>query len=104
MSSHEFDKEKWAALSLFEQMGNIGSEVGRSMNALQRGDKDSLYGAYRRGLDLIDATVDAWNSEPRKRELLRARKLFTDAIESQKIDRQLDAYFMQYAIAARATR
>lgn len=104
MSSHEFNKEKWAKLSLFEQMGNIGSEVGRSMNALQRGDQESLDGAYRRGLDLIDATVDAWNSEHRKRELLRARELFTYAVESQKIDRQLDNYFLQYAIAARATR
>jgi hypothetical protein len=104
MNSHEFNKEKWAKLSLFEQMGNIGSEVGRSMNALQRGDKESLDGAYRRGLDLIDATIDAWDSEPRKRELLRARELFTNAIESQKIDRQLDNYFMQFAIAARATR
>lgn len=104
MNRHEFDKEKWAKLSLFEQMGNIGSEVGRSMSALQRGDKVALYGAYRRGLDLIDATVDAWNSEHRKRELLRARELFTDAIESQKIDSQLDNYFMQFAVAARAAR
>jgi hypothetical protein len=104
MSRHVFDIEKWAALSMFEQMGNIGSEIGRSMNALQRGDEESLDGAYRRGLDLIDATINAWDSEPRKRELLRAREVFTDAIESKTIDRQLDNYFMQYAIAARALR
>lgn len=104
MSSHVFDAEKWATLSMFEQMGNIGSEVGRSMNALRRGDKEALDGAYRRGLDLIDATVDVWDSEPRKRELLRARELFTSAIELQKVDQQLDYYFMQYAIAARANR
>lgn len=104
MSSHAFNIEKWNALTIFEQMGNIGSEVGRSMNAMQRGDKEALDGAYRRGLDLIDATVDAWDSEARKRELLRARELFTDSVESQKIDRKLDSYFMQYAIAARATR
>jgi hypothetical protein len=102
MSNHVFDTEKWAALSIFEQMGNIGSEVGRSMNAMQRGDEKSLNGAYRRGLDLIDATVDAWDSEPRKRELLRAREIFTSAVESKRIDRRLDNYFMQYAIAARA--
>jgi hypothetical protein len=104
MSSHAFDIQKWATLSMFEQMGNIGSEVGRSMNALERGDKEALDGAYRRGLDLIDATVNAWNSEARKRELLRARELFTSSIESQKVDRKLDNYFMQYALAARATR
>ena len=102
MNSHVFNIEKWENLSLFEQMGNIGSEVGRSMNALQRGDMDALEGAYRRGLDLIDATVDSWTSEARKRELLRARELFTTSIESGVPDRQLDTYFMQYAIAARA--
>jgi hypothetical protein len=104
MSSHAFNIEKWAALSMFEQMGNIGSEVGRSMNALQRGDEESLNGAYRRGLDLIDATVDAWDSEARKRELLRAREIFTDAVESKRVDRQLDSYFLQYALAARMMR
>ena len=104
MSSHEFNAEKWATLSLFEQMGNIGSEVGRSMNALERGDETALDGAYRRGLDLIDATIKAWDSEPRKRELLRARELFTNAVESKRVDRQLDSYFMQYAIAARTIR
>jgi hypothetical protein len=104
MSSHQFNADKWAALSLFVQMGNIGSEVGRSMNALKRGDEIALDGAYRRGLDLIDATVNAWESVPRKRELLRARELFTNAVESKRVDRQLDNYFMQYAIAARNTR
>ncbi len=102
MSSHIFDIEKWAALSMFEQMGNIGSEVGRTMNAIRRGDEVAKQGAYYRGLDLIDATVASWTSEPRKRELLRARELFATAVETRKADRQLDNYFMQYAIAARA--
>ena len=104
MSSHVFDREKWANLSLYEQMGNIGSEVGRSMNAIARGDEAALDGAYRRGLDLIDATVDAWPSQARKRELLRARELFAEAVESRQPDRRLDAYFMQYAMAARLAR
>lgn len=104
MSSHVFDMEKWASLSLYEQMGNIGSEVGRSMNAIARGDETALEGAYRRGLDLIDVTVLAWSSQARRRELLRARELFAEAIESRQPDYRLDAYFMQYAIAARSTR
>jgi hypothetical protein len=104
MNNHVFDAEKWATLSIFEQMGNIGSEVGRSMNAIRRGDDIALEGAYRRGLDLIDATVNSWDSESRKQELLRARELFTYAVECRKVDRQLDNYFMQYAIAARALR
>jgi hypothetical protein len=104
MSDHVFDKEKWAKLSLFEQMGNIGSEVGRTMNAMQRGDLISAQGAYFRGLDLIDATAVTNMPLGRRRELLRARELFSASVESQQIDRSLDAYFMQYAIAARAHR
>ena len=99
-----FDYDKWASLSLYEQMGNIGSEVGRTMNAIQQGDKASMQGAYYRGLDLIDATVASWSSLARRRELLRAREEFSTAVESQTVDRRLDNYFMQYAIAARAGR
>jgi hypothetical protein len=104
MSSHVFDADKWSQLSLCEQLGNIGSEVGRTMNAIHRGDEIAKQGAYYRGLDLIDATVASWSSQARKRELLRARELFATAVDTGKIDRQLDNYFMQYAIAARAAR
>ena len=100
MSNHEFDRQKWAALSLFEQMGNIGSEVGRAMSAMRRGDDASLSGAYRRGLDLIDASLGSL-SQPRKRELLRAREEFSRAVENQQVDSGLEMYFMEYAIAAR---
>lgn len=103
MSSHVFDIEKWQALSLFDQLGNIGSEVGRAMNALRRDDKVSLEGAYHRGLDLIDATTPVL-SAPRRRELLRAREQFAEAVESAQPDAWLENYFMQYAIAARMTR
>lgn len=101
MNNH-FDLAKWALLSPLEQLGNIGSEVGRAMNAIKREDPIALEGAFFRGLDLIDATVDGWSSTSRRRELLRARELFSTAVLSKTVDTSLDAYFMQYAIAARA--
>lgn len=104
MGEHVFDREKWAQLTLFEQMGNIGSEVGRTMNAMQRNDEDSMRGAYYRGLDLIDATVSNLTLPSRRRELLRARELFSTSVELRQVDRSLDNYFMQYAIAARTNR
>jgi hypothetical protein len=104
MSSHVFDAAKWSRLSIYEQLGNIGSEVGRTMNAIRRGDEIAKQGAYYRGLDLIDATVASWTSESRKRELLRARELFSTAVDAGVVDQKLDNYFMQYAIAARAAR
>lgn len=96
-----FDKEKWAKLSIFEQMGNIGSEVGRTMNAIKRGDTDSMKSAYYRALDLIDETVAMDYSENRRREILRARELFTGLVESKTIDSSIDNYFFQFALAAR---
>lgn len=104
MISHVFNPEKWNKLSLYEQMGNIGSEVGRTMAAIQKGDEASMRGAYYRGLDLIDATVAGWSSIPRCRELLRAREQFAAAVESRTVDKKLDGYFMQYALAARSGR
>ncbi len=101
MNNH-FDMEKWAALSFYEQMGNIGSEVGRAMNALRRNDEDALQGAYFRGLDLIDATVANLSSVHRRRELLRTREEFSSAIEQKIVDQKLDDYFMTFALLARA--
>lgn len=103
MSEHVVDNAKWQRLTIFEKMGNIGSEVGRAMNALRRGDEGSLTGAFYRGLDLIDATCGSL-SAPRAKELLRARELFAEAVDRGAVDAKLEDYFMQYAIAARRGR
>lgn len=101
MSSH-FDEERWASLSFYQQMGNIGSEVGRTMNAIRRADEQALQGAYYRGLDLIDATVKGLVSRYRRKELLRARELFSEAVETKNADQKLDDYFMTFALLARS--
>ena len=101
MSNH-FDEERWASLSFYDQMGNIGSEVGRSMNAIRRGDEQALQGAYYRGLDLIDATVRSLDMKGRRKELLRARELFSEAVEKKIVDQNLDNYFMTFALLARS--
>jgi hypothetical protein len=99
--NNHFDIEKWNALSFYQQMGNISSEVGRAMNAIKRGDKQSLQGAYFRGLDLIDATVPNLTTLSRRRELLRAREEFSNAVELEIVDQELDNYFMTFALLAR---
>lgn len=101
MSNH-FDEEKWASLSFYVQMGNIGSEVGRTMNALRRGDEQALQGAYYRGLDLIDATAKSLSTRGRRKELLRVRELFSEAVETKTVDQKLDDYFMTFALLARS--
>ena len=101
MSDH-FDEKKWALLSFYEQMGNVGSEVGRTMNAIRRGDEQALLGAYYRGLDLIDAIAKGPTSKGRRKELLRARELLSEAVETKIADQRLDDYFMTFALLARS--
>ncbi len=103
MSDHVFDMAAWSKLSVFEQMGNIGSEVGRAIAAKHQAKEDRMRTAFYRGLDLIDYTAQLWASEksPRLRELLIARELFAETVTTDKEDSTLEKYFMEFAIAAK---
>lgn len=100
MNSH-FNERRWQSLTFYEQMGNIGSEVGRAMNAIRHGDEQALQGAYFRGLDLIDTTVKRLTNSGRRRELLRLREQLSEAIETKTVDQKLDDYFTTFALLAR---
>lgn len=103
MSRHVFDKKRWQAQSLFWQMGNIGSEVGRALNAKRAGEEDDMMTAFYRGLDLIDATAEVLlvQKSPRLKEVLRAREEFSAAVLTDRNDTMLEGYFMNFAIAER---
>lgn len=103
MGEYVFDKKRWQAQSLFWQMGNIGSEVGRALNAKRAGNEADMMTAFYRGLDLIDATVEELLAQksPRLKEVLRAREEFSAAILTDKNDTELEGYFMNFAIAQR---
>jgi len=90
----------------FNQMGNIGSEVGRALAAKRQGKYDRTQAAFYRGLDLIDETARVWVAQKQTglRELLYARELFAESVMTDNIDPTLEAYFMQFAIAARLAR
>jgi hypothetical protein len=101
MTNH-FNENNWAKLSVFEQMDNIGSEVGRALNAKRRNDKLAMESAFYRDLGLIDYTAMLWakSKSPRVKELLRARGVFASSILDDKKDPQIEKYFFQYALAA----
>lgn len=103
MSDHIFDKKKWQKHSLMWQMGNIGSEVGRALNAKRVGNKTDMEAAYHRGLDLIDATAEGLLAakSPRLKEVLRSREEFSKSIMTDEVDYSLEKYFMEFAIAER---
>jgi hypothetical protein len=104
MNNH-VDVKRWAKLSFLEQMGNIGSEVGRAIAARRRGDASSEQGAIARALDLFSATASALvgQNAARLREVLRAKEQFLRLFFDDGFDDAdgIEQYFMQFALAAR---
>ena len=96
------DRERWAKLSLFEQMGNIGSEVGRAIAARENPARRDA--AIERALDLFSATAACY-SGPRLREILRARDEFLRLFYGDSTDYAgVERYFYHFALAARRDR
>lgn len=96
----------WFKLSILEQMGNIGSEVGRTLSWQGKNAKNSQKAAER-ALELFDLTMEdpRWRSQGRLREIARARELFCHAAFGneayQTSLKDLDTYFLVFALAAR---
>ncbi len=99
---------RWRELSFIEQMANIGSEVGRSLNWREKGRPEYSESALIRALELIDLTMDANRQRGRLRELARVREALIDFIQGTgAFDTSADAwrkYFLAFAYAARKNR
>ncbi len=99
---------RWQALSLMEQLGNIGSEVGRALNAKKRDDATQSQRALDRALELFDLTIADLRWRARLREILRAREVVCDFFYGQNFFRseskQLELYFTAFALLARRDR
>ena len=100
---------RWHTLTLAEQLGNIGSDVGRAIRAKAQRDDVRLQGALDRALELFDLTLtdERWRG-PRRREIARAREVACDFLvgdnDYASTAETLDAYFFAYALAARRDR
>jgi len=97
------NRERWNQMPIFEQLGNIGSEVGRTLKLKSQGA--DFEPALIRALDLFDATVEGLvaTKSHRAKEILRAKEQFLMAIYDRE-DPSIEDYFMQFAIAARNRR
>ena len=97
-------------MSLFDQMGNISSEVGRAINAKKQNNIENMDSAIIRALDLFDATTDVLVSikSIKVKEVLRSKDQFLTIINennpSIKELHRIDKYFTQYAIVARLNK
>jgi hypothetical protein len=100
----------WWSLTLCEQMGNIGSEVGRALRWNGRNPRIAR-GVLERALELIDLTLDDprhRQSVARLREIARAREVLLDflvgANSYNSSEADLRRYLDIFALAAARTR
>lgn len=98
---------RWWELSLAEQMGNVGSEVGRAIRWAPTHPERSL-AARDRALDLFDLMLDDprhRQAPARLREIARARELVADFLAGPNqygsTATSLLKYFDAFALAAR---
>lgn len=93
----------WSQMSLLEQLGNIGSEVGRARIS-QGKDENRFQGAVKRALELFQRTISDSRWHNQRQELQMAHDCFVDAIDGAKQYQttlaDLDEYFMYFAVAA----
>ena len=100
-------KERWWTLTLAEQLGNIGSEVGRAAKWQGR-DESSFWAAVERALELLDLTRMDKRWKNRRIEIDKAKEVFSDAVlggrEYNSLLPDLERYFMQFALLANSRR
>jgi hypothetical protein len=107
---HDAARGRWWSLSLAEQFGNVGSEIGRAIRWSTRNPATAQAALYR-GLELFDLMLDDpkhRRSVARLREIARAREVVVDFIaganEYGTTGPPLQKYFDQFALAARRAR
>lgn len=92
-------------MTLMEQLGNIGSEIGRAIRAKIAGDDERMWRALERGLELFELTIEDPALRHRRKEICRAREVALDFLvgnnEYGSSADDLERYFTAYAVAAR---
>lgn len=98
--------DNWHNMTLAEQLGNIGSDYDRALRWKTKGNAKMVEGALTRALEQIDLSLsDPRWAGPRRREIARLRDEVCQEIMAGGINttsaRQLQRYFMSFAIADR---
>lgn len=106
----ELSGGKWQTLTFAEQMGNVGSEVGRAISWQKKNNEEYKQKALGRAFELLDLTINdkRWHTIFRLQELLRTREVMADYFYGENIygssAENLERYFYYFAYAARKGR
>jgi len=97
--------DRWGALTLAEQLGNAGAEVGRAIRAHEGGTARRLVSNLDCALAQLDLTLaDPRWAGHRRREIARAREVVGDLLAGDNVYRSTPAsverWFMAYAVEA----
>lgn len=101
--------KRWLKMSICEQLGNVGSEIGRAVKWLNKGKNDLMKNCLGRAFELLNLTIvdPRWQNH-RQTELKMAREVLADAFygqgEYKTTPEEMEKYFYQYALAARLNK
>ncbi|MCE5223428.1 hypothetical protein LLG10_04470 [bacterium] len=100
----ELASGKWRELSFLEQMGNIGSEIDRTIKWKLQQKPDLSSKVFERALELVDLTIQDPKNLKRLRELCRVREALVDYFiydnQYESNDDLWHQYFYVFAYAA----
>jgi hypothetical protein len=95
----------WYRMSLAEQLGNIGTEIARSIRAKNNGNRARFDKAVERSLELFDLTLSDPKLRGRYKEIARVREIFCDFILGDNVydsrEGDWDSYFLPFTRLAR---
>lgn len=96
---------RWSRFSIFEQMANIGAEVGRAVNWRKKNNSEMSKNAVYRALELLDFTIDDSKNMNSLKEICRVREILADYFFGDNSyhfkDEDWDKYFLPFNFAAR---
>jgi hypothetical protein len=95
---------RWFALSLPEQMGNVGSEYERALSWKKKNDPERMQKAFDRMLELLDLTLADPRWKHRLKEMARLRDEACRLLEAEPADPGLSKYFFQFSLLARRNK
>lgn len=102
---HKTLRCRWNKLSIFEQMANVGAEVGRAVSWRGKNNQKMSKNAFYRALELLDFSIADPKNKARLKEILRLRELLGDYFAGNNIyhssDEWLKKYFYYFNFAAR---
>lgn len=97
---------RWFAMNIFEQMANIGAEVGRAIIWKNKANLEYSNFAFERALELLWLTIeDKKNHGPKLKELCYLKEVLGDYFMGDNqygsSDENLNKYFYPFNFAAR---